>query len=315
MTRPPKKHGVQPAEKMIGNMRAPVASKANGKGAGAIFIRTGDVFAAEYKPLEYVIDRILPKGTLTTTTGPGNIGKTALGMMIGAHKANGCALNGWDVSQGHVLYASAENTTDFRHRYIAMRDNWEGFAEDHFHVMTSRDKDGLTRNAEAIEDYATSLGIPFGLTIVDTQAAWSPVEEEANNTEQLNYARALRRLCGLPGTPAVLVLSHPIKSPTKASECRPRGGVAFENETDGNWTMWANGDLVEWLHPRAAVGAIQHPHSEDRDHQRRRCQGPGAAIRACRDGQHGRGQGCQGEPAEEGGHVGAEQRHAEQQPR
>lgn len=28
-----------------------------------------------------------------------------------------------------MLYASAENTDDFRHRYIAMRDNRPGFAE------------------------------------------------------------------------------------------------------------------------------------------------------------------------------------------
>lgn len=218
-------------------------TKANGTPA---FIRTGDQFAYEYQPLEYVVDSILPHGTLTTITGPGNIGKTALGMLIGAHKTNGAALNGWDVVQGHVLYASAENTTDFRHRYIAMRDNWpNGFAQDHFHVMTSTERAGLTSNANAIADYARRLGITFDLIIVDTQAAWSPVDEEANNAEQLAYARALRRLCSLPGAPATLVLSHPTKSPTRASECRPRGGVAFENETDGNWTMWPNGELVE----------------------------------------------------------------------
>ena len=223
------------------------------KAHGAVFIRPGDQFADEYQPLVYIIDPVLPKGTLTTITGAGNIGKTALGMLIAAHKANGTVFNGWEVTKGNVLYASAENTTDFRHRYIAMRDNWKDFAESHFHVMTSNERAGLTSNAEAIENYAIDLGFTFDLIVVDTQAAWSPVEEEANNAEQLAYARALRRLCGLAGSPAVLVLSHPIKAPSKAAECRPRGGVAFENETDGNWTLWLNGELVEVAYTRLRV--------------------------------------------------------------
>jgi hypothetical protein len=221
-----------------------------------IFIKTGATFAREYKPLEYVIDGILPKGTLTTITGPGNVGKTALGMLISGCVVNGQHFAGREVKQGHVLYASAENTTDFRHRYIAMRDNWKSgrFNENRFHVLTATEKGGLTASAGEIALYATYLKIAFEVVIVDTQAAWSPVEDEANNQDQLAYARALRHLCLLPGSPAVLVLSHPTKNPTKAEECRPRGGVAFENETDGNWTMWANGgDLVEVAYTRLRV--------------------------------------------------------------
>ena len=129
--------------------------QANGHDAtepgGSLLIRTGDKFAAEYQPLEYVIDGILPKGTLVTITGPGNVGKTAFGMMIAAHKANGRDLGAREVPAGHVLYASAENTTDFRHRYIAMRDNWQDFAEHRFHVLTSDERAGLTANADRIE--------------------------------------------------------------------------------------------------------------------------------------------------------------------
>src|SRR5262249_41261539 len=162
--------------------------QANGHDAtepgGSLSIRTGDKFAAEYRPLEYVIDGILPKDTLVTITGPGNVGKTAFGMMIAAHKANGRDLGAREVPAGHVLYASAENTTDFRHRYIAMRDNWKDFAQHRFHVLTSDERGGLTVNADRIKQHALDLGIDFHLVIVDTQAAWSTVEEEANNAEQ-----------------------------------------------------------------------------------------------------------------------------------
>jgi AAA domain-containing protein len=232
---------------------AKAKAERDAKAKGTISIRTGDKFRAEYQPLEYVIDRIMPKGTLMTITGPGNVGKTAFGMMIAGHKSNGKPLNSWDVPQGHVLYASAENTIDFRHRYIAMFDNWPGFDESRFHVLTSLEKNGLTNNIEVIEAYIAKLDSGLDLIIVDTQAAWSTVEDEANNAEQLNYARALRSLCGLAGSPAVGVLSHPTKTPTKVAECRPRGGVAFENETDANLTLWQSDELVEVAYTRLRV--------------------------------------------------------------
>lgn len=48
------------------------ATNANGgrTSNSPLFIREGDAFAKEYKPLEYVVDEILPKGTLITITGP-----------------------------------------------------------------------------------------------------------------------------------------------------------------------------------------------------------------------------------------------------
>jgi hypothetical protein len=85
---------------------------------------------------------------------------------------------------------------------------------------------------------------PFAFIVVDTSAAYFPGDDEINNVQAGNYARALRaHLTTLPGNPCVLVLCHPIKAPKSQSDLLPRGGGAFLNEVDGNLTLWSEDGL------------------------------------------------------------------------
>jgi hypothetical protein len=45
--------------------------------------------------------------------------------------------------------------------------------------------------------------------------------------------------------PSVIVACHPIKNPTK-DNLEPYGGGSTMNEFDGNFTLWAEDDRVEW---------------------------------------------------------------------
>ena len=90
---------------------------------------TGAEFRAEFKPMQFVIEGMLPPGSLTTLTAMGNVGKTPLLMLMCACIITGQPFDGRKVKQGNVLYVQGENVVDFRRRYIAMHDHFPGFRE------------------------------------------------------------------------------------------------------------------------------------------------------------------------------------------
>jgi hypothetical protein len=71
---------------------------------------------------------------------------------------------------------------------------------------------------------------------VDTSAAFLEGDDENNNKQLLDHAKRLRDLTKLPGSPAVFVCTHPVKN-AAADNLLPRGGGAFLNEVDGNFTL------------------------------------------------------------------------------
>ena len=75
----------------------------------------------------------------------------------------------------------------------------------------------------------------------------------------LHHAKALRRLCELPGQPAVLALCHPVKTVTGPENLLPRGGGSFIGELDGNLTVWAHDGNLADLH---WAGKIRGPDFE-----------------------------------------------------
>ena len=125
-----------------------------------------------------------------------------------------------------------------------MVENWPGFDESHFHFLTIGKRAGVGEIRERIEQHARALGVDLDILIVDTAPALSPTDDENDNVQQGDYARALRTFTALPGTPAVVALCHPNKSPKNASECLPRGGGAFLNEMDNNFTLWRTDQTV-----------------------------------------------------------------------
>lgn len=218
----------------------PTQKQANGE-----LIRTGDVWRREYRPLVYAVDNLFVQGQLVAITGKTQSGKTAFAMKLAGCKANGKAFASHDCPQGHVLYIAVENEVDALHRYICMVETQPGFDEAYFHVRTAKDRKAVGVILEEFERYAAARKIELSMVIIDTAPAMSPVEDELNNTQQGDYARALRRFCSLPGRPVTLPLCHPNKHPHNASECLPRGGGAFLNELDGNITLWPGDDVVE----------------------------------------------------------------------
>jgi hypothetical protein len=207
--------------------------------------RTGDRWRSEYTPQAYAVDNLFVHGQLAAVTGKTQSGKTAFAMKLAGCKANGRPFAGNDCPKGHVLYIAVENAVDALQRYICMVETEPGFDESHFHVRTAKNNKAVGVILEGFERYVAKLGIKVSLVIIDTAPAMSPVEDELNNTQQGDYARALRRFCTIQGQPATIALCHPNKHPHNASECLPRGGGAFLNEMDANVTLWATDEIVE----------------------------------------------------------------------
>src|SRR6185295_1066621 len=85
----------------------------------------------------------------------------------------------------------------------------------------------LSNTGQRIKTEIERLGGNVDLVIVDTSAAYFEGTEENGNVEAGTHARQMRQILGsLPGGPCVIVLCHPVKSPTQ-DNLLPRGGGAF----------------------------------------------------------------------------------------
>lgn len=205
---------------------------------------SSETFAASFVAPSYLVDGILQSGRLYSLTGPTGAFKTGVAILLSACLAAGEAFCGHDVKQGRVLFLTGENPDDVRARWICQIEALGlplslpvTFVEGPFDVVEQAEfLRGLGRDD------------PFSLCAVDTAAAFFTGADDNSNVALGNYARDLRRvLCGLPGAPATLVLSHPTKYAAKDG-LLPRGGGAFLAEVDGNLTAWTDDREVVELH-------------------------------------------------------------------
>jgi AAA domain len=71
-------------------------------------------FVAQYEPIKYTIDGLLPGGSIYGVTAKRGDGKTAFLTSTALAVATGPDILGLDVEKGRVAYIILENPTDFR---------------------------------------------------------------------------------------------------------------------------------------------------------------------------------------------------------
>lgn len=194
-------------------------------------------FIEGYVAPDWIIDGVLQRGRLYACTSLTAHGKTAVWLYNACMIASGLPIGPHRTQKADVLILQGENPDDLRGRLIAMSqdpeiDTFPFILPGHFpigpeHILRIR--------GELLE-----VGIKeLGLVILDTAASFFPFEEENSNVQNGEYARErLRPLTQLPGGPAVVALCHPVKGAAK-DNLAPRGGGAFLNELDGNFTLWS----------------------------------------------------------------------------
>jgi hypothetical protein len=207
---------------------------------------TSTDFVRTFTPPDYLWDGILQRGFFYSLTGQTGAGKTAFLLRFMAHVGVGRSFGGRDIQQGPVLMLAGENPDDVRMRWIALSEQF-GFAMDempvHFKTGVFSIKDELSN----LRSEARALG-GLVLVVVDTDSAYFSCfgDDENSNTQRADWARTLRTLTALPGSPAVVVACHPVKGATE--NLLPRGGGSFLAEADGNLTAAKQGNFAALIH-------------------------------------------------------------------
>jgi hypothetical protein len=171
--------------------------------------------------------------------------KTAVSLYLSQCVALGRQVRDRVVKQGSVLFLAGENPDDIRARLLVLADAMQFDARTTPIYFIPGVVD-LAACMPKIRDEASRIP-DLSLVIVDTAAAYFKGDDGNNNAQMGEYARLLRQLTFLPGKPAVVVPSHPVKNASKEN-LLPAGGGAFLNEVDGNLTLWGGGEKQTILH-------------------------------------------------------------------
>lgn len=195
-------------------------------------------YAAQYRPIEYVVEPKIQAGCLLTLTAPTGAGKTAWAILAALAVATGREdVLGQQVEKGRVVFCTFENPEGARMRIMsacaALAITFDAGDRSLCVVPTVMSPDALLTWL----DLSAKNDGPFRLIIIDTLAAAFTGEDINNPTQAGNFVRKLRPLTALPGNPAVLVLAHPRKDAQK-NELVPHGAGAILNEVDANLSLW-----------------------------------------------------------------------------
>jgi hypothetical protein len=212
--------------------------------SGELILSAAD-FVAGFTPPEYLVDGMIQQGYLYSLTARTGHGKTAVSLYLAQCVALGRQVKDRVVKQGSVLFLAGENPDDIRARLLVLADAMD------FDPRTTPIYfiPGVVDLAACMPKIrAEAEGIPdLSLVIVDTAAAYFKGDDGNSNAQMGEYARLLRQLSFLPGKPAVVVPSHPVKNAGKEN-LLPAGGGAFLNEVDGNLTLWGGAEKQTTLH-------------------------------------------------------------------
>ena len=216
---------------------------------GPLFI-PAKAFAEGWKAAEYLVDGLIQRGYCYSLTSPTGHGKTAVILTLAACLGTGRSFGGADTVPGRVGYFAAENPNDVQARWIGLQEHM-GF--DDANVFFCPETVDLKTTFDRVTAEAEAAG-GFDLIVVDTSQAFFSGTDENSNAEMVAHAKAMRKLSTLPGNPCVIILTHPVKNPSK-DNLLPRGGGGFLAEVDGNLTIWNDGGNLELHHQGKFRGA------------------------------------------------------------
>ena len=228
----------EPARGLIGLFNPDLSDVVRGVGpptSSKPRFQSYDEFIADYVPEDFHIAGVLPKLTLSCTTGLTGRGKTGIAAYQAWAIATGQSFCGHKADMAKVVFFAGENPNLVRARAIAMLDLTvdpearEALRENLKWVPGAFDwRCEYERVAEEI-DKIGDVEVAF----VDTYAAYFRGEEN-NNDDMKDFILSFRPLVEAGVT--VNIPAHPVKNATR-DNLVPRGGSTTLNEIDLNFCV------------------------------------------------------------------------------
>jgi hypothetical protein len=208
-------------------------------------VLSGADFIARHTPPVWLIDGVVQRGRLYACTSLTGHGKTAIWLFNSCMIHGGRMIGQLDVFKGNVLILAGENPSDLEARMIGMAKTYK-LPIDRLPYVLPGSFPMSEEELDALKRAITDLSVPLAMIVGDTASSFFPGDDENNNVQAGTYARSLRTLNECAGTPAIIMLCHPVKNAAR-DNLLPRGGGAFLNELDGNLTLWSNsvGEVTE----------------------------------------------------------------------
>lgn len=225
---------------------APEAIEATPQAVQEFSIDDSTAFLSDLRPLEYLIDGLLPVGVAYSLTGYPGHGKTTLALQFAISVARGEMFADRETSKGRVLILAGENPYNVKWQYaaaLAARNLSPADVDIHFvqgRFSIRKWSEVLRAKMEAMPD--------LKLIIVDSLQAFFEGDNDNDNTQMVEMAHALRGLTQIAQRPAILIIAHPAGKIPSRENLVPRGGGAFLAEIDGNLTVWSQDASQQSLH-------------------------------------------------------------------
>jgi len=239
-----------------------------------VHVPVGDIMAAVLDPPTFVVNPILPRGTVTLMGGHGGAGKSVLALTIAAHVAAGRRWAGMDVEQGRAIFASLEDPGSlvlFRLRRIveayglnpkAIGDNMvilDGTAKDAALAVEFADMGNRrllpTATLEDLDDIAA------GSTLIVVDNASDAYAADENNRRQVRaFMQMLARLARKHDA-AVTLLAHIDKSAARngSQGNSYSGSTAWHNSARSRLALLPTDTGVELHQEKLNLGRPSEP--------------------------------------------------------
>lgn len=203
-------------------------------------------FLSDLRPLEYLIDGLLPVGVTYSLTGHAGHGKTTLALQFALCVALGQMFGTRETSQGAVLIFAGENPYNVKWQYAAALAA-RGLKPEDVPIYFVQGRFSIKEWSEVVRSKMETIP-NLKLVIVDSLQAFFEGDNDNDNSQMVEMAHKMRALCDIERRPAQLIIAHPAgKTPSK-DNLVPRGGGAFLNEIDGNLTVWSQDASQQTLH-------------------------------------------------------------------